>query len=257
VPSRGDLLDRLRTDPTRSVVLTDFDGTLAPIVDDPASARPVDGAIDMLGTLASRYARVGVVSGRPLAFLRMVLSDDLCDELWLAGAYGLETSERGIERESPGAASWRPIVAGVAARARDRFGFHAEDKGLSLTVHFRTAPDLAGEVREWAQGEAEATGLEPRNAKASVELHPPVHVDKGTVVEWATAGMSAACFIGDDVGDLPAFDALDRLATSGLRSVKVAVATTEAPPAMLERADLLVDGTEAVVSLLRELAPTD
>jgi trehalose 6-phosphate phosphatase len=255
VPSRGDLLDRLRTDPTRAVVLSDFDGTLAPIVDDPASARPVRGAIDMLGALASRYARVGVVSGRPLAFLRHVLGDDLSDELWLAGTYGLETSERGVVVENGEAATWRTVVAGVVARAVDRFGVLAEDKGLSLTVHFRTAPDLADEVNAWAQAEANATGLEPRPAKASVELHPPVHVDKGTVVEWATAGMSAACFIGDDVGDLPAFDALDRLSRSGLKSVKIAVATTEAPQAMLQRADLLVDGTDAVLALLQELAP--
>jgi trehalose 6-phosphate phosphatase len=257
VPSRGDLLDRLRTDPTRAVVLTDFDGTLAPIVDDPASARPVHGAIDMLGTLATRYARVGVVSGRPLAFLRHVLGDDLSDELWLAGAYGLETSERGVVRENEAAASWRTVMAGVAARAVGRFGGLAEDKGLSLTVHFRTAPDRADEVNAWAAAEAKTTGLEPRPAKASVELHPPVHVDKGTMVEWATAGMSAACYIGDDVGDLPAFDALDRLSRSGLRSVKIAVATAESTPAMLERADLVVDGTDAVLALLQELAPAE
>ena len=72
--------------PDRAAILTDFDGTLAPIVEDPATAHPLPGAADVLERLAKRYAVVGVVSGRPVEYLRSRLGDGL----WLSGVYGLE-----------------------------------------------------------------------------------------------------------------------------------------------------------------------
>jgi trehalose 6-phosphate phosphatase len=93
-----------------------------------------------------------------------------------------------------------------------------------------------------------------RAAKASVELHPPVAADKGTVVAAATAGLEAACFLGDDVGDLPAFAALERLRTAGLHGVCVAVRTAESPPELLDRADLVVEGPAGALDVLRRLA---
>ena len=101
--------------------------------------------------------------------------------------------------------------------------------------------------------EAERTGLVVRTAKASLELHPPVEADKGTVVEAAAAGMAAVCFLGDDVGDLPAYDGLDRLAEAGVHTVRVAVSTVEAPAALLERADVVVDGPAGALNLLASL----
>jgi trehalose 6-phosphate phosphatase len=108
-------------------------------------------------------------------------------------------------------------------------------------------------VRAWADGEAARSGLVVRPAKASVELHPPLHADKGSVVEHASAGLEAVCFLGDDVGDLPAYDALDRLSTAGVHTVKVAVATSEAPVTLLERADVVVDGPAGALALLQTL----
>lgn len=142
----------------------------------------------------------------------------------------------------------------MVARARERFGPLVEDKGLSLTLHVRTAPELEDEVRAWAAAEAARSGLIERPAKASVELHPPVPTDKGTVVEAAAGGMAAAAYFGDDMGDLPAFDALDRLAAAGVGTVRVAVRTEEAPPALLRRADVVVDGPEGALAVLEDLA---
>jgi trehalose 6-phosphate phosphatase len=88
----------------------------------------------------------------------------------------------------------------------------------------------------------------------SVELHPPIAADKGTALEALTAGLSAVCYAGDDRGDLPAFDALDRLAAAGVHTLRVAVASPEAPPELVHRADLLVDDPGGVIDLLRRLA---
>ena len=88
----------------------------------------------------------------------------------------------------------------------------------------------------------------------SVELHPPIAADKGTALEALAGGFGAVCFVGDDRGDLPAYDALDRMAARGVHALRVAVASDEAPAELLARADLVLDGPPAVVALLRRLA---
>ena len=242
----GDPFEPFVRRPDRAGILTDFDGTLAPIVEDPAAAAPLPGAPEVLQELAGRFARVGVVSGRPVGFLRSRLGDGL----WLSGLYGLEMFEDGTPSEAPEAARWRPVVDAAVRRALAELGDGVEPKGLSLTLHFRTAPEREPAVRSWAEAEAARSGLVVRAAKASVELHPPVAADKGTVVTAAAAGLDAVCFLGDDVGDLPAFDALDAL---DAHTVRVAVATAETPPTLVQRADVVVDGPEGALALLRSL----
>jgi len=230
-------------------VLTDFDGTLSLIVEDWNAARPLPGAAETLDALAERYAVVGVISGRPVSFLH----EHLGDAVRLSGLYGLEVMHRGERIPVEGAEEWRAVVAAAEADARRRFGDFVEHKGLSLTVHFRTRPDIAEAVIRWAERVNAETGLELRAAKASIELHPPVKVDKGTVVELAVGDLDCACFLGDDVGDLPGFAALDRLRERGVHTVKVGVATPEAPPAVLDRADVVVEGPDGALALLRSL----
>ncbi len=240
----------LLNDPARSAVLTDFDGTLAPVVDDPKSAVPLPGAADVLRRLARRFGRAGVVSGRPVSYLVERLGTDL----WLSGLYGLERWEEGRRVEAPEAERWRPVVAEATARAENELGPLVEAKGLSLTLHFRTAPERGDEARSWAEEEAERTGLVVAEGRASVELHPPVDADKGTVVEEAASGMAAACFFGDDVGDLSAFGALERLAAAGVATARVAVNSAEADPELVERADVVVDGPTEALAVLEALA---
>lgn len=245
----ADPLDALRTRPARSAVLTDFDGTLSAIVEDFTAATPLPGVREVLESLASRYAIVGVISGRPLDYL----VDHLGTRLRLAGLYGLEGMVDG-ERVTAGEGErWRPKIDDAVHAARAQFGGLVEHKGLSATVHFRTRPELEEEIRSWATATSERTELVVRSAKASVELHPPVAVDKGTVVEGLAAGLEAVCFLGDDVGDLPAFAALERLALRGIRAVKVGVRTAEAPDELLARADVLVDGPVGALEVLRSL----
>lgn len=240
--------------PARSAVLTDFDGTLADIVLDPAVAAPLDGAPEVLRVLTARYAAVVVVSGRPASFLVATLGTGIA----LSGLYGLEdVTPEGRVVVAEGALPWARVATDVATRARAALGPVVEEKGVSLTLHYRGRPDRQHEITSWATGEGTRGGLVVRMAKASVELHPPVAADKGTVVDRILDGLDAACFLGDDVGDLPAFDALDRFAARGGHAVRVGVRTSEAPDELLARADLVVEGPAGALAVLHALAGRD
>jgi trehalose 6-phosphate phosphatase len=243
--------DRARSAPRVTGVLTDFDGTLSPIVDDPATARPVEGAVDVLAELARRYRRVAVISGRSASFLAPLLPGSLT----ISGLYGLEIVTRGRRRDHPLAGSWREVVDDVAShsRAHGPEGMLVEQKGLSLTLHFRARPDIEPEVRRWAERQAERSGLLCRPAKMSFELHPPIKADKGTAVTELVADLQAVCYLGDDLGDLQAFAAIDGLETRGVAGLKVAVAGAEAPAEVLMAADLVVDGPPGALAFLRSL----
>jgi trehalose 6-phosphate phosphatase len=247
----GDALAALRDDPARAGVFVDFDGTLSPIVLDPDSARPLPGAVDLLVALSARLGCLAVVSGRPVAFLLRHLPP----EVDAVGLYGLEARRGGVLVEHPDAAAWRTAVDEAVAAAVDGLptGVEVEHKGLSLTLHTRAHPELAEAAAAWAAEAAGRTGLEPRRAKHSVELHPPVAVDKGTVVDELAAGLTAITYLGDDAGDLSAFAALDRFAAAGGTAVRVAVTSEEVPQALLDAADLEVEGPEGCLALLATL----
>jgi trehalose 6-phosphate phosphatase len=247
----AEVLAPIREDPARAGVFSDFDGTLSGIVDDPAAARPLDGVADTLTGLAGRYRTVAVVSGRPVAFLQQFLPSSVT----LAGLYGLELVEEGERREHPRAGQWRAVIDDVVARSRAAgpVGMLVEPKGLSLTLHFREHPDLEWAVRQWAESEAARSGLGCRPARRSLELHPPLPVDKGTTVRELASGLEAVVFLGDDQGDLPAFDALAALKGEGIRAVRVAVASSEAPASLLDQADIVVAGPAGALDLLQQL----
>lgn len=235
-----------------AAVLTDFDGTLAPIVDDPAAARPAPGAISVLLDLAERAPVVGVISGRPVDFLVRHLPDE---RLHLAGLYGFERRDLGEVVDHVEAARWVEPVRAAAEELDEHVpeGVVVEAKRLSITLHYRRCPERAAEVQTIAERVAAAHGLTTRRARKAVEVHPDHSPDKGMVVEELAAECEAACFVGDDVGDLAAFDALDRLADAGLVTVRVAVVSDESDPELVERADVRVDGSEGAVAWLASL----
>lgn len=248
----------LARDPRRSALLSDFDGTLAGIVDDPALARPLTEAAPTLARLARAMGLVGVVSGRPARFLVEHLGPAAADGVRLAGLYGLEVAAGdGTISVRPEASAWVGEVeaATAAARAAAPEGLGVEAKGLTLALHWRRAPGTARWAMSFATERAAASGLVARPGRMSVELAPPLEVDKGTVVTDWCSGMVAAGFVGDDLGDLAAFAALDRLAAEQATVVvKVAVGSDEMAPELGAAADAVVDGPEGALALMAGLA---
>jgi trehalose 6-phosphate phosphatase len=245
----------LASRPREAAVLVDFDGSISAIVDDPADARVLPAARDALTGLVGVVATVGVVSGRPVEFLARAI--DL-PRLTLVGQYGLE---RMVDGRAVVDARAEPYLDAVAAAAddaeRELPDLLVERKaGVAVTVHWRTAPDRESEAVEAADRIARRHGLTVYGTKMARELRPPVPADKGTAVEALLDDAAAACFAGDDRGDLDAFAALERLASAGRieHAVRIAVGSAEVPAELVVQADLVVDGPGGLVSLLEQLA---
>jgi trehalose 6-phosphate phosphatase len=209
----------------------------------------------ILARLAERFAAVAVVSGRPVTFLAERLAA-AGPSIRLFGVYGLEWMEGGRVRVAPEAEPWLGRAAEVVAAALGQAppGVGVEAKGAAVAIHWRQAPEAAGWARDFARDWAARTGLVFQPGRFALDLRPPLTIDKGRVVESVAAGASAACFAGDDAGDLPAFAALDRLARGGMTVVKMAVADDESPPELVAAADLVVAGPAEAVALLGRLA---
>ena len=239
--------------PADALVVSDFDGTLSAIVTNPDEAAPVEGAIDVLDRLSRHVGEVAIISGRPLEFLEQWIPD----RVTIFGLYGLESRRNGERVDHPSAGAWRETINDVVESAfrTGPIGTGVEPKGLSVTLHYRTHPEIEDEVLEWARAIEARTGLLARPARMSVELHPPVDEDKGTVLGRLAADHDGpVLFAGDDVGDLPAFEALATLRASGRHAVGVVIDNPESPDALRSSADLVVDGPAAVVDLLDRIA---
>jgi trehalose 6-phosphate phosphatase len=196
---------------------------------------------------------VAVVSGRPAAFVVDRLGLGPHDSVLVSGLYGMETAIGGRVVARPEAERWRPVIeeAAVEAERAAPSGVIVERKGLSLTVHYRTDPAEEAWVREWTGEAARRHGLVAHRARMSWELRVPLEIDKGSVVAELAASLDAACFVGDDVGDLPAFAALDALPATTL---KVAVRSPELALELAAAADVVVDGPGGALAFLRRLA---
>jgi trehalose 6-phosphate phosphatase len=91
-----------------------------------------------------------------------------------------------------------------------------------------------------------------RPARLSFELHPPIAVDKGTVLRELGAGFATVLYAGDDIGDRPAFDAIEELRGQGVTARSIAVGA-DAPVVLVGMADAHLPDPAALVALLNGL----
>lgn len=244
--------------PPAAMIGFDFDGTLAPIVDDPAAARAHPRAVPALRALARVVGTVFVLTGRPAAVAVEYGGFADVDGLLVLGHYGRERWRRGAlsaPPPPPGIAEARAELRAIVRDAPD--GVAVEDKVQAVAVHTRRAaePDATLErLRGLVGALAERTGLVVEPGRYVLELRPP-GMDKGAALRALAAERSAAAvmFAGDDLGDLAAYDAIEELRAEGTPGVTVCSSSAEVT-ALAERADLVVDGPAGVVDLIECLA---
>ncbi|HWB69601.1 MAG TPA: trehalose-phosphatase [Solirubrobacterales bacterium] len=253
----------LAAEPARSAILTDVDGTLAPIVARPELAAVPVAAREALSRLAQTFGLIACISGRRAEEARALVG---VDGIAYAGNHGLELLLPGEDEPQldPSLAgqerSAAEFLAGIEPEELVAAGLRAEDKGPIQTLHWRGAED---EQRSEARAleiaaQAGRAGLEPRRGRKVLELRPVGGGDKGAAVSGllATDGVDMAAYAGDDRTDLDAFRRLRELRDSDeLRAaVCVGVLSPEAPPELPEESDLTVDGPEGWLAILESLA---
>jgi trehalose 6-phosphate phosphatase len=255
-------LEPIRSDPTRSAVLLDIDGTLAPIVRHAADAHVPEATRSLLIEIARRYHVVGCVSGRRANTARQIVA---IGTIAYVGNHGGELLRPGATSPEidPELAAWTARVRDFATRAftgeHQRVRVRSEDKEAIAAFHWRGAPNeelAAAAVREIAE-RAEHEGFTVHWGRKVLEVRPPVRLDKGLGVTTLLrgGGVRAAVYVGDDTTDLDAFRGLRSLvdASALASAVCVAVNSDEAPPGLAGEADLTVDGPGGVRELLEAL----
>ena len=251
------LLPLLRRQPFG--LLSDIDGTLAPIVPLPEDAAVPEETQALLRGLIEKGVRVALVTGRSLEAARSMVR---VEGVAFAAEHGLRLWIDSRLEAAPGLAEYEALAGQAQAELRQTernvAGVQVENKGPLLAVHYRRAkePRAAREAVLAAVGRSTAARrFRLHEGRMVVELRPPLDVDKGTaaVTLIERLRLRGAVCLGDDITDIDMFTAVGRERAQGLAAITVAVVSEEAPPELLQAADYSLEGTVGVRRLLGEV----
>jgi trehalose 6-phosphate phosphatase len=257
------LLAPIREDPGQAAILTDVDGTIAPIAERPDEAAVPEHTRELLRRLAARYALVAGISGRRAKDARRIVG---VEEIAYSGNHGFELLPPEGDEPQPDPSldghegDAARFVAELDRAQLDRVGFRVEDKGAIVALHWRGAPN-EGEAESLASeiaNAAEWQELVPHRGRKVLEIRPNVPINKGIAVAAMLAArpVRAALYAGDDRTDADGFTALRTLQEDGALEAAacIAIASPETPSEVTESADLSVPGPEGFVAVLEALA---
>ncbi len=245
-------------EPGTVAVLTDIDGTLAPVVPTPDAAEVSGELRRLLRRLSESYRVVAGVSGRAAVdAFRLVGLEDIV----YYGNHGFEVLRDGEVEVVPEATPYEEKIKELERRAREELeplDAFIEEKGITVSVHFRNvSPEVGERCKEFVEREGERLGLRITVGRGVAEARPPIQADKGTAVRKIVEEYEPekALFIGDDTTDLDAFRALEKLREEGIlkETLRVGVKSDEGPPEIVSEADIVVDDVEGVEEVLRVL----
>lgn len=257
-------LAALLADPEHALVALDFDGTLSPIVDDPARAAADPAAVAALGRIGARVGTVAVITGRPARTAVALGGLDRVPGLGsmiVLGQYGVErwdaeTGEFHIPEPPQAIDDVEAALPGVLDDL-GHGGVQLEHKQRAIGVHTRQCPDpaatfdqLSGPVTRLA----EEHGLTVEPGRNVLEIRPH-GFDKGDALRALVAerGSRSIVFGGDDLGDLPAFEAVAALREEGTPGLLLCSASDE-EDALARIADVIVHGPSGVAEWCARLA---
>src|ERR1700726_2988149 len=258
-PEGRDGLAALLREPARALIALDFDGTLSPIVADPAAAHAHPGAAAALGRLAGVLGTLAIITAAAAAVELGGFAG--VPGLIVLGHYGWERWQDGTVTSPPsppGVGAARAELPRVLIDPRAPPGTWTEDKGNAVAVHTRRAADPQGAL-EALRGPLTAlatrTGLAVEPGRLVIELRPR-GTDKGIALKTLITERSprSVMFCGDDLGDAPAFAVVRAQRASGVPGLTVCSGSAETAAELTAAADLVVDGPDGVIALLDGLA---
>jgi len=202
------------------LLLTDYDGTLAPIVERPDLANMSERTREVLRELAQQHRfRIGILSGRALTEIKEKVG---ISDIIYAGNHGLEIEGPGVNFVNLQAEKAKPILRvlyQVLSKSLEATkGALVEDKGLTLSVHYRMVEESKAEevkrIFDRYVGAAQAAGqVRITTGKKVYEVRPAVTWDKGKTIRFllkkygkgSTKSDMLAMYVGDDVSDEDGF----------------------------------------------------
>lgn len=257
-PTTASIPSSLLQDPAGILLGLDFDGTLSHVVDDPTQAFAHPDSVAAVARLGRVLGKVAIVTGRPvdqaltlsgfrgLAGLEALsIRGQYGAERWEASTDEITRPERSLEVEK--------LAARLPAWLADRGAADArvEDKGLAVAVHTRGLdPTVLEALRDPLQELADELGLAVEPGRQVVELRSHGG-DKGDALRdlVEVTGLRRVVYAGDDLGDLPAFQEVERMRSTGDEGYLVCSASAE-QDALVELSDAVLDGPDAVAAWL-------
>ena len=257
---REEVAARLRG--RRVGLFLDIDGTLSPLQDDPADS-VISPRLRSAVRSLSRSTTVVLLSGRSVSDSRRIVG---LDGVTYSGNHGVQWLRDGrewtIAEAEPFVSRIHEVAEEAAVQLRDIRGLTIEDKGPSLSIHYRQADDrtaAAAAIDAFFRDSPAARELKRGEGKLVFELRPPIDVSKGTTVESIVAedALEVAVVLGDDVTDVDAFRAVRRLREQGRADgLAIGVLSPGTPGVVREAADYTVESTDAVEEFLVWLSET-
>jgi trehalose 6-phosphate phosphatase len=254
------LIDSVCADFSGTLVALDFDGTLAPIVADPATSRPADGAVAAMHALAERGAHLAVVTGRDAETVLALGGFETVPGLVVEGLYGADEWVGGQLTTQPTPEAMTRLASelpAILAQPGADPNLWIENKRLSLVLHARMATDPQAALDQLLDPASELAvrlGLELHPGRGVLEFRLP-RFDKARALRRLVTRWSprTVVYAGDDLGDLPAFELLADLRQRGLETWAVLAASDETP-GLGAQPDATVAGPAGMVELLAALA---
>ncbi len=238
-------------------ILSDIDGTLAPIVSHPELAHITDRARNAIQALIERDVRMAFVTGRALEMARQMVNTP---GAYFAANHGINILMDDViytPEEVRPYVQWAQDVIAEVCKV-DIPGVIVEDKGPVVAFHYRMAPSerQALAAIEAALNDAEAAKhFRIQQGRKVLELRPPLELDKGTAVTMLAGHMGAkgVLCMGDDATDMDMFRGVEELRAKGIPGASIAVWSPEIAPEVLEATDYYVLGVRGIEWLLEEL----
>ncbi|MGH2581893.1 MAG: trehalose-phosphatase [Anaerolineales bacterium] len=236
-------------------LFSDLDGTLSPIVQRPEDAQIKARNKELLADLSKEVSLVALISGRRAASLQSRVG---LPGIIYIGNHGFERWVDGTVEVMPEVENYLPALQKAKGELQnlEEPGAYVEDKGATLSFHYRQAAEPVAFARKGAAqiaAIAEKHGLVLFTGKMVFEVRPPLDVDKGSAFRALLHDnqLDSAIFLGDDISDLNAFRVARELREQKLCAAwGVGVQSEEAPDALAGTADFMASGVEDVESLL-------
>lgn len=252
------LQDVIRSQPLG--VIVDIDGTISPPSTDPLHIKIPENNLGYLAVLVSRIALVAVISGREARDVKELVNIDGVEYI---GHYGMEEWQGNHALLHPDARQYVPAVRAIAkelASLRALQGIIIQDKWASISIHYRLSTQPAeakARILAVLDRSTNMNGLRVIEENMVVGIVPPLDIDKGTAVSGLIRKhpLHSALYIGDDVADIPAFNAIHEAnRQGGFKGLSIAVTSRVTIPEVITAADFILNGVKETALLLQWLA---